>query len=95
MSGGPFSLQAELADLDQLILDLEGEQDINDEGGPNEAMQRVAVLDKVRVRLNRMTGALADLGEYARPDNWDDDEDPEQRAAWLRLDHALAPVSPI
>lgn len=33
--------------------------------------------------LDRMAAALNGLIEHAIPSNWDDDEDPDQVAAWL------------
>jgi hypothetical protein len=37
-----------------------------------------------------MLDALRLLHANARPQNWDDDEDPEQLAAWRALDAAIA-----
>lgn len=46
-------------------------------------------LDVVPV-VRGMYAAMAAIGEHARPDNWDDSDDPDQRAAWLQFDAALA-----
>jgi hypothetical protein len=57
--------------------------------GPHPNTANDLVIDVMPV-LRAMHQAMAAIGEHARPDNWDDAEDPEQREAWLLFDSALA-----
>lgn len=49
-------------------------------------------MHKARAKVLALITAMADIGEHARPDNWDDESDPDQRRAWLDFDAALAGV---
>jgi hypothetical protein len=52
------------------------------------AEDRLACANRLLARARTAEAALRALNAV-RPSNWDDDEDPEQTAAWLALDAAL------
>jgi hypothetical protein len=59
----------------------------------NEEEKLFVTIDPIRPdtdAASELFAALANLGEHARPDNWDDDDDPELRDAWRQADADIA-----
>ncbi len=61
--------------------------------GRREADARSATSELINARIRQLETAIRDLIAHARPSNWDDDEDPEQVAAWTQADLALDGVA--
>lgn len=57
--------------------------------GPHPIFANDIAIDVLPI-VRAMGEAMAGIGEHARPDNWDDQDDAEQYAAWLAFDAALA-----